>query len=130
MLKLVILADNKKFLRVDKVPTRTGYVQKREIDRSTLYWFNGPFQLLYTDVGNLGFLGKNATFPQYVLVLVHLYSLKGYVYLMRSRKQIPQKMKLFYDEVKGKRKGKRMRLQVNNELQQVKIKYLNNGNTV
>ena len=49
---------------------------------------------------------------------------------MRSRKQIPQKMKLFYDEVKGKRKGKRMRLQVNNELQQVKIKYLNNGNNV
>ena len=39
-------------------------------------------------------------------------------------------MKLFYDEVKGKRKGKRMRLQVNNELQQVKIKYLNNGNNV
>ena len=39
-------------------------------------------------------------------------------------------MKLFYDEVKNKRKGKRMRLQVDNEFQQVKIKnlnYLNNA---
>ena len=45
---------------------------------------------------------------------------------MRSRKQILQKIKLFYDEVKEKRKGKRMRLQVDIEFQQVKIKYLNN----
>ena len=42
---------------------------------------------------------------------------------MRSRKQILQKMKLFYDEVRFKRKkGKHMRLQVDNEFQQVKIK--------
>ena len=47
---------------------------------------------------------------------------------MRSRKQILQKMKLFYDEVKGKGKDKRMRLQVDKEFQQVKIKDLNNEN--
>ena len=47
---------------------------------------------------------------------------------MKSRKQILQKMKLFYDEVKNKRKGKRMRLQVDNEFQQVKIKNLNDLN--
>ena len=34
-------------------------------------------------------------------------------------------MKLFYDEVKNKKKGKRMRLQVDNKFQQVKIKNLN-----
>ena len=34
-------------------------------------------------------------------------------------------MKLFYDEVRAKRKGKRMRLQVDNEFQQAKIKDLN-----
>ena len=45
---------------------------------------------------------------------------------MRSRKQILQKIKLFYDEVKEKRKGKRMRLQVDIEFQQVKIKCWNN----
>ena len=49
---------------------------------------------------------------------------------MRSRKQILQKMKLFYDEVKSKRKNKCMRLQVDNEFQQVKIKDLNDENNV
>ena len=49
---------------------------------------------------------------------------------MKSHKQILQKMKLFYDEVKNKRKAKCMRLQVDNELQQVKIKDLNDLNNV
>ena len=39
-------------------------------------------------------------------------------------------MKLFYDEVRSKRKNKRIRLQVDNEFQQVKIKDLNNENNV
>ena len=39
-------------------------------------------------------------------------------------------MKLFYDEVRNKRKGKRMRLQVDNEFQQVKIKDLNDLDNV
>ena len=41
-----------------------------------------------------------------------------------------QKTKLFYDEVKNKRKDKRMSLQVDNEFQQVKIKDLNDLNNV
>ena len=49
---------------------------------------------------------------------------------MRSRKQILQKMKFFNDGVKAKRKGKRMRLEVDNEFQQVKIKDLNDENNV
>ena len=131
LLKLVNLADSKYFLDDDIVPTRADYVEKREVDRSTLHAFDGPFQLLHAEVGNLEFFGKNATFPQYVLVIVDLYSSKVYVYLMRSRKQILQKMKLFYDEVRSKRKkGKCMRLQVDNEFQQVNIKSLNNENNV
>ena len=130
LLKLINLADNKNFLDDNKLPNRTDYVEKREIDRSTLYSFGGPFQLLHADVGNLEFLGKNATFPQYVLVIVDLYSSKVYTYSMKSRKQILQKMKLFYDEVRSKRKGKRMRLQVDNEFQQVKTKDLNDENNV
>ena len=39
-------------------------------------------------------------------------------------------MKLFYGEVKSKRKNKRMRLQVDNEFQQVKIKDLNDENNI
>ena len=44
---------------------------------------------------------------------------------MRSRKQTLQKLNQFYDEIKSKRKKKTMRLQVDNESQQVKNKDLN-----
>ena len=49
---------------------------------------------------------------------------------MKSRKQILQKLRLFYNDVKNKRKGKIMRLQVDNKFQQVKIKDLNDINNV
>ena len=39
-------------------------------------------------------------------------------------------MKLFYGDVRAKRKGKRMRLQADNEFQQVKMKDLKNENSV
>ena len=81
-------------------------------------------------MGNLDFLGKNATILRYVILVVDLCSSKVYVYPMRSRKQILQKMKLFYDEIKNKRKNKTMRLQVDHEFQQVKIKDLNYQNNV
>ena len=86
------------------------------------------FQLLHADVGNLEFLEKNTTFPQYLLVIVDLFSSKIYIYSMKSRKQILQKFRLFYGDVRHQRKGKIMRLQVNNEFQQVKIKDLNPEN--
>ena len=105
LFKLVNLADSTTFLDDGESPTRTDYVEKKEINRFTLYSFDGPFQILHADVGNLEFLGKNATFLQYVLVIVDLYSSKGYTYSMKSRKQILQKMKLFYEEVRSKRKG-------------------------
>ena len=76
LLKLIVLTDNKNFLDDDKPPTSTDYVDKREIDRSTLHSFDGPFQLLHVNVGNLEFLGKNATILQYVLVVADLYSSK------------------------------------------------------
>ena len=49
---------------------------------------------------------KNATFPQYVLVLVDLFSSKVYTYPMRSRKQIRQRLEQLYEEVESKRKKK------------------------
>ena len=36
----------------EKIITREDYVEKREIDRSALYSFDGPFQLIYANVGN------------------------------------------------------------------------------
>ena len=41
-----------------------------------------------------------------------------------------QKLRTFYNDVTNKSKGKRMRLQVDNEFQQVKIKDLNDLNNV
>ena len=49
---------------------------------------------------------------------------------MKSRKQIRQKLEQFYKEVKGKRQGKKMRLQTDQEFQQTKIKDLNEVNNV
>ena len=49
---------------------------------------------------------------------------------MISRKQILQKIKLFHDEVRSERKNERMRLQVDNEFQQIKIKDLNDESNV
>ena len=109
---------------------RTDYVEKRDIDCSTLYSFSRPFELVHADVGNLEFLGKNATFPQYVLVLVDLLSSKTYTYPRKSRKQIRQKLEQFYEEVKEKRKGKNMKLQVDQEFQQLRIKGLNKEHNV
>ena len=80
-----MLLDNDTVFEPENV-NRTDYVEKREIDHSKLYSSNAPFQLLHADVGNLEFLGKNATFSQYVLVLVYLFSWKVYTYPMKSRK--------------------------------------------
>ena len=86
--------------------------------------------MIHGDVGNLEFLGKNAIFPQYVLVLVDSFSSKVYTYPMRSRKQIRQRLEQFYGDVRSKRKGKKMKLQVDQEFQQIRIKELNEQNNV
>ena len=127
---LVNLLDKKNVIFEPERVKRTDYVEKREIDHSTLYSFDAPFRLFHADVANLEFLGKNATLPQYVLVLVDLFSSKVYTYPMKSRKQIRQKLEQFYRDVRSKRKNKKMRLQVDQEFQQVKIKDLNDLNNV
>ena len=128
--KLVNLINNNNVIfNVDNV-NRTDYVGEKDIDRSMLYSFSRPFDLIYADVGNLEFLGKNATFPRYVLVVVDLFSSKVYTYPMKSRKQIRQRLEQFYDDVKNKRKEKKMRFQVDQEFQQLEIKDLNKKNNL
>ena len=98
LLKLIQLTGSN-FNDKEKTQTRVNYVEEREKDRSTLYSFDGPSQLIHADLGNLEFLGKNSTVTKYVLLLVDLFSSKVYVYPMCIRKLILQKMKLLYDEV-------------------------------
>ena len=102
--KNVNLLDKKNVIFNPEGVDRTEYVEKRDIYRSTLYSFNRHFKLVHADVGNLEFLGKNATFPRYVLVLVDLFSFKTYTYLMRSRKQLSKSSKSFMRRLRTKEK--------------------------
>ena len=70
-LKLILLADNR-LEDEEKLPTGDDFLEKREIGRLTLYSFDGPFQLVHANVGNLKFLGSSATTPRYVLLAVDL----------------------------------------------------------
>ena len=88
----------------EQIPTRLHYVEKRQIDRSPLYNFDRPFQLMHADVTSLEFLRKSATTRIYTLLIVDLYSSKVYVYLMHSRKRILQRLQQFYKEYKTKEK--------------------------
>ena len=59
------------------------------------------------------------------MLIVDLYSTKVYVYPIILKKQILQWLEQLYKEVQNKRKKRNMRLQVDNEYHQVKIKDLN-----
>ena len=108
------------------IPIKSEYIQKsNDIDRSTLYSVQTPFDLLHADVGDLCFLGKSAADPKYCLLLVDLFTSKVYVYGMKNRSLIPLKLEKFYKELASKRKNKKMRLQTNLEFKQKKIFALN-----
>ena len=49
---------------------------------------------------------------------------------MESRKQIRQELEQFYRDVRGKIKNKKMRLQIDQEFEQIKIKDLNDLNNM
>ena len=111
-----------------KLPFYTPFVeQKKDIDRSSsLYTINGPMQFFHADLAYLQFFAKSAVDPKYALVCVDLFSSKIYVYSMRKKSNLAQKMELFYKEIEKKRNQKeKMRLQVDLEFQQNEIKKLN-----
>ena len=116
------------FLEDEKrsTPIKTMFVEEKDdIDRSTLYSFEGPFQLLHTDMSNLEFLGKLATDPKYYLFFLDILTSKIYVSPMKSKKFILNKMEILYKEVEGKRKDKKTRVQTDQEFRQNKIFDLN-----
>ena len=116
-----LLDDEKK-----PIPIKITFVEKKDdIYRSTLYSFDGPFQLLHVDMENLEFLGKSTADPKYCLLFVDLFTSKVYVYPMKSRKSVASKMDIFHREVEPKRKGQRTRLPTDQEFKQRKIYDLN-----
>ena len=87
-----------------KLPFYTPFVeQKKDIDRSSsLYTINGPMQFFHADLAYLQFFAKSAVDPKYALVCVDSFSSKIYVYTMRKKSNLAQKMELFYKEIKKK----------------------------
>ena len=82
------------------------------------------YQLLHADLRNLEVLGKSATNPKYRLLFVDLFTSKVYVYPMKSRKSIANKIDIFYKEIEEK-KVQKTRLQTDQEFKQEKIFELN-----
>ena len=128
-LKLFNVAENKKVIyeKEERVPFYTPFApQKRNIDRSTLYTVNGPLQFFHADIAFLKFLAKSAVDPKYALLCVDLFTSKVYVYTMRKKSNLVNKLETFYKEIEPKRDKKEiMRLQTDQEFQQNEIKKIN-----
>ena len=111
-----------------QVPFYTPFVeQRKDIDRSSaLYSINGPLQFFHADLAYLQFFAKSAVDPKYALVCVDLFTSKVYIYTLRTKNNLFKKVEEFYKEIDDKRiKNEKMRLQVDLEFQQNKIKELN-----
>ena len=112
-----------------KIPFYTPFVeQKKDIDRSSaLYTVNAPLQFFHADLAYLQFFAKSAVDPKYALLCVDLFTSKVYVYNMRTKNTLAKKIEEFYKEIDSKRDkdDEKMRLQVDLEFQQNKIKELN-----
>ena len=112
-----------------KIPFYTPFVeQKKDIDRSSaLYTVNAPLQFFHADLAYLQFFAKSAVDPKYALLCVDLFTSKVYVYTMRTKNNLAKKIEEFYKEIDSKRDkdDEKMRLQVDLEFQQNKIKELN-----
>ena len=123
------LYDKVKHVNIEEentVSMFTPFVEsKKNIDKSTVYSFNGPFQLLHADIADIRFFSKSAVDPKYCLLFVDLFTQKIYTYPMKKRNNLKRKMEIFYQEVDQKRKEKMLRLQTDLEFQQNAIKKLN-----
>ena len=111
-----------------KIPFYTPFIeQRKDIDRSSaLYTVNAPLQFFHADLAYLQFFAKSAVDPKYALLSVDLFTSKVYVYTMRTKNNLVKKIEEFYKEIDSKRnKDDEMRLQVDLEFQQNKIKELN-----
>ena len=103
---------------------RLFLLKKDEVDHSTLYSINKPFDLVLGDIADTRFLAKSAVDPKYCLLVVDLFTSKIYVFTMKNRSLLSKKLKLFYEQIQTKRTGK-MRLQTDLEFKQNEIKKLN-----
>ena len=121
--------ENKKIESLlQKPPLTTQFIEKRsDIDCSTLYSFDGSFQLLQTDIACISFLAKSAIDPKFCLLFVDLFTSKIYTFPMKTRNLLAKKMEQFYNDIQKRKKknGKWMRLPTDQKFKQWKIYHLN-----
>ena len=85
-LRLYNSIENVNLDEKEEIPTFVQFVEnKKDIDNSTLYSFNGPFQLLHADIADIPFFSKSAADPHYCLLFVDLFTQKIYTYPMKKR---------------------------------------------
>ena len=78
-----------KTINLINLPLTTPFVQKKkDIDRSTLYSFKEPFELLHADITDFRFLAKSAAVPKYCLLIVDLFTSKIYTYRKTLLKKV------------------------------------------
>ena len=126
--KLFKQLEDRENIEQEEIPFYTPFLeQRKDIDRSSaLYSINGPLQFFHADLAYLQFFAKSAVDPKYALVCVDLFTSKVYIYTLRTKNNLFKKIEEFYREIDDKRnKNEKMRLQVDLEFQQNKIKELN-----
>ena len=75
-----------------EIPTFVPFIEnKKDIDNSTLYSFNGPFQLLHAGIADIRFFSKSAIDPHYCLLFVDLFTQKIYTFPMKKRNLLKKK---------------------------------------
>ena len=73
------------------IPAFVPFVdKKKDIDRSTLYSFSKPFELLHADIADIRFFAKSAADPHYCLLFVDLFTQKK-IYLSNEKKTFVKK---------------------------------------
>lgn len=94
--------DNKPPVLSAAPPPTTQFVEKTEdIDRSTLYSFDGPFQLLQADVAYTSFLATSAGDPKFCLLFVDLFTSKTYTYPIKNKNLLAKKMEILYNDIQN-----------------------------
>ena len=116
--------ENKKIeWLLEKPPLTTQFIEKRsDTDCSTLYSFDGLFQLLQADIAYISFLAKSAIDPKFCLLFVDLFTSKIYTFPLKTRNLLGKKMEQCYNFIqKTPRNDKKMRLQTDQEFKQWEI---------
>ena len=98
--------ENKKIISLlEKPPLTMKFIEKKsDIDCSTLYSFDGPFQLLQADIAYISFLAISAVELNFCLLFVDLFTSKIYTFPMKTRTSWLKKMEQFYNNTQKKKK--------------------------